>query len=179
MTAHVPNCVICVQLYVLSFMLLFMEHFSHSSSIPLNNLLNIYSGIKLPSLPVSILYGTSIVVLPTCVSRCTVISKSFLLRYNEFILTVSIFSSCGSDAISTSTSWTAHSPYLCILSWSGLSSHIQHLSICWTLSWCMASPTISAWSFVICLACCFYVPPAFCFLNHFNFVKFLWLSYII
>ena len=109
MPAHVPNCVICAPLYVLSFTLLFMEHFSCSSSIPLNNFLNIYSGIKLPSLLVSILYGTSFVVSPTCISRCAVIGKWFLLTYNEFIFTVSISCFCSSGTVSTSTSWTAWS----------------------------------------------------------------------
>ena len=61
----------------------------------------------LPSLPVSILYGISVTVLPTCIFRCAVINDLFLLRYIEFILTVSISSSWGSGITSTSTSWTA------------------------------------------------------------------------
>ena len=61
----------------------------------------------LPSLPVSILYGISVTVLPTCNFRYAVINDLFLLRYIEFILTVSISSSWGSGITSTSTSWTA------------------------------------------------------------------------
>ena len=105
-TAHVLSCVMCVLLYIFNFMLLFIEPFSCSSGISLNSFLNIYNGIMLPSLWVSILYGISVTVLPTCIFRCAVINDWFLLRYIEFILTVSISSSWGSGITSTSTSWT-------------------------------------------------------------------------
>ena len=64
-TTQVPNSMLCVPLYVLHFMLPFMGLFSCSSVIFLNSFLNIYIGIMLPSLPVSILNGISTVVLPT------------------------------------------------------------------------------------------------------------------
>ena len=135
-TMHVPSCVICVLLYIFNFMLHFMEPFSCSSSIFLNGFLNIYNGIMLPSLPVSILYGISVAVLPTCIFRCAVINDRFLLRYIGFILTVS-----------TSSSWVLASPLLllhelhdfscsCIPSWSDPFSH----------NWCMISHMLDiAW----------------------------------
>ena len=52
-----PNCSICIPLYVFSFMLFFMDLLSCSTDLLPYNFLNIYSGIELPSLPVSILYG--------------------------------------------------------------------------------------------------------------------------
>ena len=106
-------------------MLPFMDPFSCSSDIFLNSFLNIYSGIMLPSLPISILYGISTVVLPTCISRCAVISNRFLFRYTELILTVSIPSSWGSWHTSPFPTHALHGlSYSCIPSWSGLFSHI-------------------------------------------------------
>ena len=72
----------------------------------LNSFLNIYNGIIFPSPPVSILYGISVVALLTCIFRWAVINDRFLLRYIEFILTVSMSSSLGSGITSISTSWT-------------------------------------------------------------------------
>ena len=106
---HVPNCVICVLLYILSLILPFLDLFSCSSFIFLKSFLNVYSGIMFPSLPVSILYGISTVVSPTFVSKCAVISDRFLFKYTELILTVSISSSWGSCTISISTSCTTQS----------------------------------------------------------------------
>ena len=68
-TAHVPYCVICILLYVLSFMLPFMDPLSCSSDIFLNSFLNIHNGTVLPLLPVMILYGISMEFLPSCVSK--------------------------------------------------------------------------------------------------------------
>ena len=102
-TTHVPSCVYVFSCTFLT-LLLFMEPFSCSSGISLNSFLNIYNGNMLPSLPVSFLYGISVMILPTCIFRCAVINDQFLLRYIEFILTVSISSSWGSGITSTSTS---------------------------------------------------------------------------
>ena len=103
-TVHVPCCVICVPLYVFNFMLLFMEPFSCSYGIFLNSFLNIYWHYVCPLLPVSILYGISVAVSPTCIFRCAVINDQFLFRYIEIILTISMSSSWGSGVTSPSTS---------------------------------------------------------------------------
>ena len=55
----------------------------------------------------SIWYGISVAVSPTCIFRWAVINYQFLVMYIEFILTVSTSSSLGSGATSISTSWTA------------------------------------------------------------------------
>ena len=58
-----------------------------SSFMFLNSFQNMYSGMGLPSLPVSILYRISNAVLPACISKCAVISDCFLLKHNELTLT--------------------------------------------------------------------------------------------
>ena len=68
-----------------------------------------YSGIKLPLLLVSILYGTVMVLLLVVVFRFAVIDDRLLFQNIEFILTVSM-SPYGSFALSTSTSCTAWLP---------------------------------------------------------------------
>ena len=56
-----------------------------------HNFLNTYSGITLPSLPVSILYGIFTVFLLTCISRSAVINNCLFFKYTEFILTYFYF----------------------------------------------------------------------------------------
>ena len=67
---------------------------------------NMYSGMKLPSLPVSIVFGISNAVSPTCISKSAIISDHFLFKYNELILIVSMSSPWDSGPISISTSCT-------------------------------------------------------------------------
>ena len=85
-----------------------------SASVTLgNNFLNMYQGIMLPSLPVSILYRTAILLLPVCVSNLAVSINQFLFMYTELILTVSI-SSC---LYSTYTSYSISLTTLLLLLW--------------------------------------------------------------
>ena len=60
-----------------------------------------------PLLPVSILYGTSNNVFPTCICNFAVMLDCFLFTYTELRLTISVSPSCVSyGSLSISTSWT-------------------------------------------------------------------------
>ena len=80
-----------------------------------------YSGIKLPLLLVSILYGTVMVLLPAIVFRFALIDDHLLFQNIKFILTISM-STCGTFAPCSSTSCTAwlpadlHTPLKCPIS---------------------------------------------------------------
>ena len=104
-----------------------------------------YSGMILPLLPVSILYGISTVFLPTCISKCAVINDLFLFKYIELILTVSISSSWESCATLTCNLCTVQSllllhtfcsgPSFCIWHTSShmlgtVRAHVSHCNIC-------------------------------------------------
>ena len=149
-----------------------MDLFSYSSVIFLNSFLNIYNGMMLPPLSMSIFYRISTVILPTCISKCVVISDRFLFKYTEFILTDSISSSWGSCTTSIPTSYTAWSFLLLhtFLKWP-IFPHLACFPICWALSGCMTPTTISAISICETLCLLFLYPS--CFLSHFNFVKFV------
>ena len=80
---HVPNWVMTVLLYAFNFMCLLMVYLvTHG-----NNFLNVYQGIMLPSLPVSILYGTVSLLFPVHVSNLAVRIDQFLFICMELILT--------------------------------------------------------------------------------------------
>ena len=96
----------CVPLHVFSFMFPFTNLFNCSSLMFLNSFQNMYSGMRLPSLPVSILYRISYAVLPTCISKFAIISYHFLFKYSELILTISMSSPWESGPICISTSCT-------------------------------------------------------------------------
>ena len=123
-TAHVPNCIIFVLLYVQSLIWLFVDFLSCSSIVFLNN----YSGMMLPSLPVSILYGIFTMSSPACISKYAVINDQFLFKWIELILTVSIWPSCISCSTLTSSSCTTWSLLLLhtFLKWS-VFPHLVHI----------------------------------------------------
>ena len=62
--------------------------------------------MRLPSLPVLILYRIFNAILPSCVSKCAIISDHFLFKYNELTLMISMSSPWESGTISISTSCT-------------------------------------------------------------------------
>ena len=64
-TVHIPNCVMIVLLYILNFICPFIVFLSSSSVTFLNSFLNVYHSIILPLLPVSILYGITILLIIT------------------------------------------------------------------------------------------------------------------
>ena len=79
-----------------------------------NNFLNMYHGIMLPSLPMSILYGTVILLSPAHISNLAVSIDRFLFIYTEIIiLIVSISPLLYSWDISCSISFTT----LIVLLW--------------------------------------------------------------
>ena len=82
----------CVPLYVFSFMFPFTDLFNCSLLMFLNSFQIMYSGMRLPLLPVSILYEISNAVSPTCISKFAIISDHFLFKYNELILIISMSS---------------------------------------------------------------------------------------
>ena len=96
---HVPSWVMNLLLYIFNFM-------SRDSVTFGNNFLNIYQGIIFPSLPVSILNGIIMLLLPMHVSNLAVSFNQFLLRQTELILLVSRFSSVYSHDTSCSISLT-------------------------------------------------------------------------
>ena len=106
-TAHMPNCIMCVPLYVFNLMFPFTNHFSSSLPMFANNFQNMYSSIMFPSLPVSILYETSNDVYPACICNFAIMLDHFLFTYTALILTISVSSSWDSASMSISTSWTA------------------------------------------------------------------------
>ena len=128
-------------------------------AVPLAHLLIIFYiyivALCCPHCLVSILYGISVTVLPTCIFKCAVINDLFLLRYIEFILTVSISSVLGF--------W--YHLYLNFMDCATLLAHADLLEvthfpttvtqspICWALPGCMTSTTVLAWMFVKGLAC--------------------------
>ena len=73
----------------------------------LYSLLNMCHGIMLPLLPIFILYGTIIMLLPACISNSTVNIDQILFICTESILTVSILPLLNSWDVSTSISFTA------------------------------------------------------------------------
>ena len=78
-----------------------------SASVTLgNNFLNIYQGIMLPSLPVSILYDIITLLSPACISNLVVSIDQFLFMHSELILTISISSSLYSWDTTSSMSLT-------------------------------------------------------------------------
>ena len=85
-TTYVPSWVITVLLYVFNFMWFLMVFVSWDSITPGNNFLNICQGIIFPSLPVYILYGIIMLLLPIHISNLAVIINQFLLKHTELIL---------------------------------------------------------------------------------------------
>ena len=79
---------------------------SSASVILGNNFLNMYHGIMLPSLPVSILNGIVILLLPVHISNLVVSINWLLFLYTELILTISISSLLYSWDISCSITLT-------------------------------------------------------------------------
>ena len=75
-------------------------------SYPWEQFLNIYQGIIFPSLPVSILYGITMLLLPKHISNLVFNIDWFLLMHTELILTISRSSSVYSCDISYSISLT-------------------------------------------------------------------------
>ena len=105
-----------------------------------NNFLNMCQGIMLPSLPVSILYGTVSLLLPAHVANSEVHIDQFLYICTESILTVSI-----SPLLSVGTSLAPFCLFLyffccSIPSWNAPSCHTPHTHILpyteHCLSWC-------------------------------------------
>ena len=138
-----------------------MDFLSCSIDCCPHNLLNIYSGIKLPSLPVSILYGICTVFSVTCISRSAVISDCLLFKYTEFILNYSILPS--SWDTSTSNSWTVQSFLLqhTFLKWPNL-LQLAHVFpyAGHSLSGCIYPHYLHGWyGDDLCVAFC----PAWCF----------------
>ena len=133
----------------------FYGFFSCSSFVSLNNFLNIYNGMILPSLPVPILYDVSITFSPVCISKFAVINDWFLLKWTESILTVSISPYWAFFTSSTSSSCTMWSFLLqhTFLKWPHLPTSGTQLPICWTLSWHMDPTAVPAWV-LTCCACC-------------------------
>ena len=86
----VPNQVMNVLLYVFNFMCLLMVFLSVASVTFGNNFLNMYQGIMLPSLPVSILHGTVSLLSPACISNDAISIDWFLFICRELILAVSL-----------------------------------------------------------------------------------------
>ena len=84
----------------------FTDLFNCSLLMFANSFWNMYSSIRFPSLPMSLLYGISNTVLPTCISNFVLMSDLVLFIYNELILTTSVSSPCDSSSISISTSCT-------------------------------------------------------------------------
>ena len=81
-TAHVPDCIMCVPLYVFNLMFPFTDLFKCSLLMFANNFQNVYSSIRFPSLTVLILYRISNTVFPTCISNFAIMSDLFLFIYN-------------------------------------------------------------------------------------------------
>ena len=105
-TMHIPSCMMCILLYVFSFMFPFTPPFQLFFTHVFEQFWNMYSGMTLPPLPVLILYRISNEVSPTCISKCAVISDCILFKYNELILTIFFVFYWESGPISISTSCT-------------------------------------------------------------------------
>ena len=106
-TTQIPNYVMTDLLYVFNFTCLLMVFLNLASVMFGKSLLDIYHVIMLFPLPVSVLYGTIILLLPTHVSNSTVNYDQFLFICTESMLTVSILPSLYSWDVSNSISFIA------------------------------------------------------------------------
>ena len=160
--------------------MLFNSLFGFSFCNILNSLLNMYHGIMLSSLPVSIWYGIIILLLPAHISNSAVNSEWFLFRCTESALTVSILLLLYSWHVSTSILFTT---LLLLLKHTFLKCpilpHPACLPICWALSWWVYTATILTWLPLQCPANWSSSSVYFCPFGYFYFVKLPQLCYCI
>ena len=133
------------------FMFPFTDLFNCSLLMLLNSFQNMYSGMRLPSLPVSILYGISKAVSPHCISKCAIISDHFLFKYNESMLSFYFFS------LGVWPNLYFHFMHCAVSLTPTDLPKVPHLAACgacftihWTLSGCVTSPTVPAWPSPMC-----------------------------
>ena len=105
-----------------------------------NKFLNMCTGIILLLLPVSILYGTVILLWPTDIFKLVVNTEWFLLKWTKFILTTSVSSPALSWNVSCSTSLTALVLFSYFSEVGNLASLHACLPIHWVLFQCMLPP---------------------------------------
>ena len=111
-----------------------------------NSLLNMCHGIMLPLLPISILYGTIILLSTACISNSAINSDQFLFTCIESILTVSILPLLYCWDVSHYFIYCPTSSAVAyFLEMSQLATPHTCLPICWTLSWWVYSATILMW----------------------------------
>ena len=147
-----------------------------SASVTLgNNFLNMYQGIMLPSLPVSILYDIAMLLSPVYISNLAVSINQFLFMHTELVLNSSISSSLYSWSTSCSISLTT---LLLLLRQTFLKCPILPHSIHilpyagHSLSWWILLTVSTQLSLCgpLCWSSCFVI---FCFIGYFDFIKLL------
>ena len=147
----------------------------------LNNFLNMNNGIILPSLPISILYGISMVFPPACICSFAVIKDQFLFKWTESKLTVSSLPwliSCTSSTYRLVHS-SLSSALVHLLEMVHLSASCTCFAIAWTLPQHMDPTTIPTrasltWHALYMSYIVFFLP-----FGDFHFVELVWFSYII
>ena len=141
-TAHVCSWVMNVLLYIFNFMWFLMVFMSWDSVTLRKNFLNIYQGIIFPSLPVSILYGITMLLLHMHICNLAVSIDQFLVKHTELILTISRLSSVYSCDTSLSISLTILF-FLLQQTFGKCLNFIAicaHLAIHWALPWLVDPP---------------------------------------
>ena len=131
---HLPICVMCTPLDVFSFMFPFTNLFNCSFLMFLNSFPNMYSGMRLPSLLVLILYGISNAVSPTCISKFAIISDHFLFKYNELIQFLCLLLGILANLYFHFLNWAASFALACLPKVSHLATCGAYFPTCWALS---------------------------------------------